>query len=79
MSLVGPRPMLPDQRAIYPGSAYYELRPGITGAWQVSDRNACEFSDRAKFDTLYAGRLSPAEDLSILFRTVGAVLRGTGY
>ncbi len=35
MSMVGPRPMMPDQQAIYPGTAYYALRPGITGFWQT--------------------------------------------
>ena len=33
MSLVGPRPMMPDQAQLYPGTAYYALRPGITGSW----------------------------------------------
>ena len=35
MSLVGPRPMMPDQTALYPGRAYYALRPGLTGFWQI--------------------------------------------
>lgn len=79
MSLVGPRPMLPDQRALYPGTAYYRLRPGITGPWQVSDRNGSAFANRAFYDSDYADRLSLATDLMVLLRTVRAVLRGTGY
>jgi exopolysaccharide production protein ExoY len=51
MSLVGPRPMLPEQRALYPGRAYYRMRPGLTGLWQVSDRNASSFAARAEFDS----------------------------
>lgn len=79
MSLVGPRPMMPDQRALYPGRAYYALRPGITGPWQVSDRNECSFAERAGFDTLYEETLSFAGDLRILGATFAVVLRGTGY
>ena len=48
MSLVGPRPMMPEQQALYPGRAYYALRPGITGPWQVSERNDTTFADRAR-------------------------------
>lgn len=79
MSLIGPRPMMLDQRDRYPGVAYYHMRPGITGLWQVSDRNESSFSDRAEFDTTYYNDLSLKMDLSIFVRTIGAVLRGTGY
>ncbi len=79
MSLVGPRPMLPEQRHLYPGRAYYALRPGITGLWQISDRNEGSFAGRAKFDTEYANAVSLKTDLGILLRTVRVVLRGTGY
>jgi len=79
MSLVGPRPMMVDQEALYPGRAYFELRPGITGPWQVSDRNESSFADRARFDNQYLDSLSLSVDLTILFRTVAVVLRCTGY
>ncbi len=79
MSIVGPRPMMEDQKALYPGLTYYALRPGITGPWQVSDRNATTFSARARFDTDYYNTLSLKTDLSILARTIGVVLRCTGY
>jgi len=79
MSLVGPRPMMPDQRGIYSGSAYYVLRPGVTGPWQVSDRNDSAFAKRADFDMEYHRTLSFANDLRLLGRTVVVVLRGTGY
>lgn len=79
MSLIGPRPMMVDQQKLYPGTAYYALRPGISGAWQVSDRNESSFADRATFDTEYYTNLSFKTDLSILVRTVGAVIRCTGY
>jgi len=79
MSLVGPRPMMPEQRALYPGLAYYALRPGITGPWQISDRNESEFAKRAEHDRSYDRNLSFGTDLNILTRTVGVVVRGTGY
>lgn len=79
MSLVGPRPMMVGQQCLYDGRAYYNLRPGITGLWQISDRNDCNFSDRARFDNTYHRDVSLMTDLRILFRTVSVVLRGTGY
>jgi lipopolysaccharide/colanic/teichoic acid biosynthesis glycosyltransferase len=78
MSFVGPRPMLPEQRALYPGHAYFRLRPGLTGPWQVSDRNAATFAARAEFDRAYDAGLSLRTDLAILAATVGVVLRATG-
>ena len=78
MSLVGPRPMLPEQRALYPGLAYYALRPGITCFWQISVRNESNFAERAKFDTSYFRELSLATDAKVILKTVGVVLKGTG-
>ncbi len=79
MSLVGPRPMLPSQRALYPGLSYYTLRPGVTGFWQVSDRNDCEFAKRAEHDKAYDDQLSFSTDVKLIARTIGVVLKGTGY
>ena len=79
MSLVGPRPMMVDQQKLYPGTAYFALRPGITGLWQISDRNDSSFAARAGFDSRYLAALSLRLDLAILFRTVTVVLRGTGH
>ena len=79
MSLVGPRPMMVGQEALYPGKCYYDVRPGITGLWQISERNESSFADRAMFDTQYVASVSFSQDISILMRTVNVVLRGTGY
>jgi len=78
MSIVGPRPMMVDQRSLYPGNAYYALRPGITGPWQISDRSEGSFAGRAIFDAEYNQDLNLKTDLSILARTAGVVLRCTG-
>lgn len=79
MSLVGPRPFMESQKSIYPGLGYYRVRPGITGLWQVSDRNDCSFEQRAVLDDKYERNLSFGNDLSILMKTVRAVLSCTGY
>jgi lipopolysaccharide/colanic/teichoic acid biosynthesis glycosyltransferase len=79
MSLVGPRPMMPSQRSLYSGIAYYALRPGITGPWQVSDRNEVEFSKRAEFDRAYEESVSLLTDFKLLLATTRVVIRGTGY
>ena len=79
MSLVGPRPMMLNQQTLYPGQAYFALRPGITGHWQTAGRNATAFEARADYDTTYEADLSLATDLRILARTVGVVMRCTGY
>lgn len=78
MSLVGPRPMMPCQRALYPGEAYYALRPGVTGLWQVSARNESGFAARASYDSEYNRTLSFATDVRLLAATIRVVTRGTG-
>ena len=70
MSIVGPRPMMVDQQKIYPGTAYYALRPGITGFWQTSVRNESSFADRAQFDTDYLRQMSFLTDFRVMLRTV---------
>lgn len=79
MSLVGPRPMMVDQKPLYPGKDYYQLRPGITGSWQVSARNESTFAERAIFDSSYLNNLSFKTDLGILAKTVHVVLKATGH
>lgn len=79
MSLVGPRPMMENQKSLYDGEGYYTLRPGLTGLWQVSDRNESRFIDRVRFDNLYAETVSLKTDLIVLCRTILVVIRGTGY
>lgn len=80
MSLVGPRPMMLEQQRMYGNmSAYLAVRPGITGLWQVSARNGNTFAYRKEVDAVYDRDLSLANDARIIARTVGVVLRGTGY
>jgi len=80
MSLVGPRPMLPEQLPIYGDCThYFALRPGITGYWQVSQRNDSAFRARAALDAAYDSQMSLKEDAKVLWRTIGAVVKQTGF
>ena len=78
MSLVGPRPMMETQRTQYPGTAYYRLRPGLTGPWQIGARHLTTFADRSIFDDQYENRHGLVYDVTILLRTVRVVASGTG-
>lgn len=79
MSLIGPRPMMVGQTKLYPGSSYYNMRPGISGLWQVTDRNDTAFTERARYDDQYFHNLSLASDCLIIAKTFVVVFRGTGY
>lgn len=81
MSMIGPRPMMLDQAPLYGAGlhAYLSLRPGISGKWQVTERNDADFGRRAQIDAEYARELSFAADLSIAWRTLSTVLRSTGH
>jgi undecaprenyl phosphate N,N'-diacetylbacillosamine 1-phosphate transferase len=78
MSLVGPRPALPDQIDQYDETSIQRLRvrPGLTGLAQVSGNISLRWEDRWKLDVEYVRRLSFALDLEILVRTVGVVVMG---
>lgn len=80
MSLVGPRPALPEEVAVYPSYARERLDvlPGLTGSWQVSGRADLSFSQMIDLDIAYARRANLATDLNILLRTFGAVVSGKG-
>jgi lipopolysaccharide/colanic/teichoic acid biosynthesis glycosyltransferase len=81
MSLVGPRPFLPSQKCIYDGlggKAYYQLRPGITGLWQIMSRDDTTFAARVHFDEAYANHLTMSGDLSLILQTAKVVVRHTG-
>ena len=80
MSLVGPRPALPEEAADWPLELHDRLRvrPGITGLWQVNGRSDCTFDDYARYDLQYVTDWSLAKDLAILVRTVPVVLWGSG-
>ena len=80
MSLVGPRPIVESETALYGNwlPYYLEVTPGLSGLWQVSGRSLIEYGERAKLDASYVQSWSLASDMSILLRTVPTVLRRVG-
>lgn len=80
MSLVGPRPPLPDEVARYPSDMHRRLvvKPGLTGLWQVSGRSDLSWEESMRLDLRYVENWSLTLDLVILLRTVRAVLRRSG-
>jgi len=80
MALIGPRPALPREVAAYQRFMLNRLdvKPGITGLWQVSGRADISFNDQIKLDVRYVNERSFFMDLKILFATVPAVLTGRG-
>jgi exopolysaccharide production protein ExoY len=80
MSLVGPRPVVPDEVENYgeDRATYLSVRPGLTGAWQVNGRSMVDYPDRVALDTEYVRSWSLWRDVKILARTPFAVLGARG-
>lgn len=80
MSIVGPRPVVAAELERYGEEveAYMRVRPGLTGAWQVSGRSDVSYEARVALDAQYVRNWSMAEDLRIIARTVPAVLTSKG-
>ncbi|MFD0901341.1 sugar transferase [Actinomadura sediminis] len=80
MSLVGPRPPLPDEVAQYGGDVYRRLvvKPGLTGLWQVSGRSDLTWEESVRLDLRYVDNWTLALDLQIIWKTWSAVFRGSG-
>jgi len=80
MSLVGPRPIVPDEVCRY--GRYFEhycsVRPGITGLWQISGRNDVDYRRRVAFDVIYARKATLSGNVKILLLTVPSVLASRG-
>jgi exopolysaccharide biosynthesis polyprenyl glycosylphosphotransferase len=80
MSLVGPRPPLAAEVAAYPAGVArrLEVKPGLTGLWQVSGRSDLSWEDSVRLDLHYVEHWSLWMDLAVLGRTLFAVARGSG-
>ncbi len=80
MSLVGPRPPLPDEVAGYDAAALRRLRvkPGMTGLWQVSGRSDLSWDETIQLDLHYVDNWSFSSDLDVMSRTLRAVVDGRG-
>ncbi|MBI1217107.1 MAG: sugar transferase [Rhodobacteraceae bacterium] len=81
MSFVGPRPIVRDELARYGANAwaYLQMRPGITGKWQVSGRNDVSYDQRVAFDVEYNREAGLLTDFGILVKTAKVVFLPTGY
>ena len=81
MSLVGPRPLVPDEDTHVLGwhRARLDLTPGLTGPWQVAGRTAIPFEEMVKMDYLYVAEWSLWNDIRLLLRTAPVVLFGRGH
>jgi exopolysaccharide production protein ExoY len=80
MSLVGPRPIVDDEVAKYgPHIRYYrQVRPGLTGLWQISGRSDTSYHERIELDTQYVRYHTLGRDLTIIMKTIPAVLQSRG-
>ena len=80
MSLVGPRPALPEEVVLYNELERRRLvvKPGVTGVWQISGRSSLSRERSMQLDVGYADNWHPAGDARILLRTVDAVLLRRG-
>lgn len=81
MSLVGPRPFMTSQEQGYRsagGKLYFELRPGVTGSWQVEGRSVTTFNDRIPYDDSYRANLSFLTDAILILKTVAVIFQRTG-
>lgn len=80
MSLVGPRPVIEAELERYAGDVdyYFMAKPGMTGLWQVSGRNDVSYETRVYFDSWYVKNWSLWNDIAILFKTIGVVLKRDG-
>lgn len=80
MSLVGPRPALPHEVALYDDIARQRLeaRPGLTGLWQVSGRCELSFHEMVNLDLAYLRQWNLWLDIKILFKTPAAMVSGRG-
>jgi exopolysaccharide biosynthesis polyprenyl glycosylphosphotransferase len=80
MSLVGPRPPLPDEVAQYEALEHRRLsvRPGMTGLWQVSGRSTLNWDESLRLDLRYVDNWTFGTDFRLLWQTMGVVIRGTG-
>ncbi len=77
MSLVGPRPVVPDELEYYGRhvQSYLKARPGLTGVWQISGRNRLSYADRVAKDRHYVRHWSLAVDVAVLIKTIPAILK----
>jgi len=80
MSLIGPRPLLPEYLSLYntEQKKRHKVKPGITGWAQINGRNAISWEDKFKFDVWYVNNISFTTDVKIILKTIKKVLISEG-
>jgi exopolysaccharide production protein ExoY len=80
MSLVGPRPIVAEEAPRYGRDvfSYLAVRPGLTGAWQISGRSDVSYAERVRLDVEYCATWSSPKDLSIMLRTIPVLFSRRG-
>lgn len=76
MSLVGPRPLLPEERALHSlddFALYCQMTPGVTGLWQTSGRDSLEYKKRIRLNNWYVRNWTPLLDVYILIKTISVL------
>ncbi|MBM3309701.1 MAG: sugar transferase, partial [Candidatus Altiarchaeales archaeon] len=80
MSLVGPRPYIPEESVLFKGwmRKRFEVKPGLTGLWQVGGRHEIDFEKTAELDLYYIKHMSLLLDLEILLKTIPSIILSKG-
>lgn len=80
MSLIGPRPLLPEYLPLYTPEQLrrHDIKPGITGWAQINGRNAISWEEKFRYDVWYADHISASLDLRIVLMTIGKILKREG-
>lgn len=80
MSVVGPRPIIAPEMTMYNRYIvhYLNVKPGLTGMWQVSGRSGTSYRRRVAYDIIYSRHACLSEDIKVLFKTIPAVIRADG-
>ena len=79
MSIVGPRPILVQEKKCLHSNARFTVLPGMTGLWQIKGKNSLSYSQKRKLDYFYITHYSFPFDLKIIFLTIPAILNGKGF
>lgn len=80
MSIVGPRPYLPEEIKDIPKEAHeiFKIKPGITGPWQTSGRNKIPFVERVNIEKEYVRNRTFIKDIGYIFKTINSIVNGEG-
>jgi lipopolysaccharide/colanic/teichoic acid biosynthesis glycosyltransferase len=79
MTLVGPRPLLPEELEHPQAQERFNVAPGLTGLWQIKGKNAVTYPQKSRLDRFYALKRNLVLDLKIILATIPAIVKGKGF